>query len=673
MPKVSPDIDLEQFEAVRVKTGIQHRAAQVTATTGTDGEKQYEFYFSNEDPVEGRWIWLSDKEEYGYGTEILLHGAKNVDMSWIASGNAPFLKDHYTSQQAGVILGAELDTEKKALKVTGLKFSRSQMGKDLQADIDDGVRKNVSVGYLILEAVEIEPMDWRKGTPGVYHITRWRPMECSSVSIPAVESVGFDRNRKLDQDLPYETVIYRMKTHYQPERKGEGAMPPEDNNTNSRGGATPAPAEQPAPVNVNVTAGESESARISQVAALNRDIFPAGARLATEAIAAGHSFEQFREKYMPALKEAQEQLERQQQSESVDVTIGLTEREINKFRFVRLADYLANPTSRAAREAAAFELDVSDAAAKRANKSARGVLIPVDVLRGAFNPFNQRELTVAGDGQYFKQTNVLGGSFIDFLDAQSRVIQAGATVLRDLSGSVSIPRRDAEMVGGWIGESGDTGEKTPSYDAVTLSDKTYGMHVKISRQMRLQSSVDIEMLVRRDMATGMALGIDRGALAGTGLSNEPTGVINQTGVNTVTLAGAHAPTYGNIIDMETAISEDNALVDGASLAWILHPTLVGYCKKTSIETGDATKIISKDETGLIGYPRYPSTNAIYNSIKRMVLGNWSDLLIGFWSGLDVIVDPYSSSTDGTLKLVIFQDCDVALRHPESFCISVNPA
>ncbi|MCE1274252.1 MAG: hypothetical protein LWW75_07000, partial [Chlorobiales bacterium] len=358
MPKVSPDIDLKQFEAVRVKTGIQHRAAQVTATTGADGETKYEFYFSNEDPVEGRWIWLSDKEEYGYGTEILLHGVKNVDMSWIASGNAPFLKDHYTSQQAGVILGAELDTEKKALKVTGLKFSRSQMGKDLQADIDDGVRKNVSVGYLILEAVEIEPMDWRKGTPGVYHITRWRPMECSSVSIPAVESVGFDRNRKLDQDLPYETVIYRMKTHHQPERKGEGAMPPEDNNTNSRGGATPAPAEQPAPVNVNVTAGESESARISQVAALNRDIFPAGARLATEAIAAGHSFEQFREKYMPALKEAQEQLERKQQAESVDVTIGLTEREINKFRFVRLADYLANPTSRAAREAAAFELDV---------------------------------------------------------------------------------------------------------------------------------------------------------------------------------------------------------------------------------------------------------------------------------------------------------------------------
>lgn len=442
---------------------------------------------------------------------------------------------------------------------------------------------------------------------------------------------------------------------------------PENNN---RGGSAPEPEVK----SLNVTVGKTDAERISMVADLNREAFPAGLDIATEAISEGQSFDDFRSAFMPKLKEAQEARRQQAEKEAKRHELGMSEKEVSQYRLMNVANALANPHNRQAQEAAAYELELSTAAAKTAGKDARGIVIPVDVLRGSFDPRMQgRELTVAGDGQYFKQTNVLGGSFIDFLDAQTRVIQAGATVLRDLSGSVSIPRRDAEMVGGWVAESGDTAEKTPSYDAVTLSDKTYGMHVKISRQMRLQSSVDVEMLVRRDMATGMALGIDRGALYGSGSSNEPTGLINTTGVNTVTLGGAHAPTYANVVDMETAITEDNALVDGASLSWLIHPTLIGALKKTAIESGDATRILGKSESGLIGYPIYSTTNAIASSVKRMILGNWSDLLIGMWGGLDVIVDPYSSSSDGTLKLVIFQDCDIAVRHPESFCISVNPS
>ena len=655
-------IDVSQLERDTVTTGIHYRQSEVTVRKdGEGGGEVYEFDFSSEAPVEGRLLWVEKQERYVYGTEVLLHGQDNVDMSFIGSGRAPFLRDHNWSRQVGVIEGVTLDEDRRVLKVNGLKFSRSQEGQDLKADIDDGIRKNVSVGYVIEEVVEAEAP--KRDTPGVYHVTKWKPYEVSSVSIPADEGVGF---RQRSDGPTFETVVYRSKSVNQTKEKG--IMPPKEQNQES---GSQAPAERE-----TVVIKENDVERIQAVVTMNRDIFPGGVEIATEALSEGLSFEQFREKYMPGLQAAQDESERAARDKTLDTSIGMSERDIGKYRFMRLANVLANPNSREAREQAAFELEVSDAAAQRMHKSPQGIAIPVDVLRGAFNPHpyaGKRELLTSGDGQHLIQTTVLGGSFIDFLDAQSRVIQAGATVLRDLNGTISIPRRDAEMVGGWVGESDDTPEKTPSYDAVTLSDKTYGMHVKISRQMRLQSSMDVEMLVRRDMATGMALGIDRGALSGSGASDEPTGVINQTGVNTVTLGGAHAPTYGNVIDMETSITEDNALVDGGSLAWILHPTLVGVCKKTPIESGDATRIIGKDESGLIGYARYPSTNAIAESVKRMILGNWGDLLIGMWGGLDVIIDPYSSAADGTLRLVIFQDCDVALRHPESFCISVNPA
>lgn len=658
-------IDLEQYEQVRVKSGIHYRQAEVSVRAeGENGKKVYEFDFSSEAPVEGRWMWVGERDEWVYGTEVLLHGKDNVDLSFIGSGRAPFFKDHNWNQQPGTIVGVTLDEERKVLKVDDLKFSRSQEGQDLQADIDDGIRKNVSAGYIIKEVIEAEPP--KRDTPGVYHVTKWKPYEVSSVSIPADEGVGF---RQRSEDMNFDTIVYRSKQSVNHNNEEGREMPPETNTTpEERGTETPAPAQT---VEVKM---ESDHTRISLVAELNSDIFAGGRRIASEAISEDLSFDEFKERYLPELKKAQDEAEKRAIDDATgDLSIGMSEREVNRFRFMNLVNLLANPNSREAREKAAYELEVSDAAASRSKKAPQGILIPVDVLRGAFNPFrHQRELTVAGDGGVFKQTNVLGGSFIDFLDAQTRVVQAGATVLRDLTGSVSIPRRDAEMIGGWVGESEDTPERTPSYDAVTLSDKTYGMHVLISRQMRLQSSVDIEMLVRRDMAIGMAIGIDRGALSGTGLGNEPTGVINQTGVNTVTLGGAHEPSYNNVIDMETAISEDNALVDGADFAWILHPTLVGVCKKTSIESGDATKIIAPGENGLIGYPYYPTTNAIYNAVKRMILAKWADLLIGFWSGLDVIVDPFSSATDGTLRLVILQDCDTALRHPESFCISENP-
>ena len=50
----------------------------------------------------------------------------------------------------------------------------------------------------------------------------------------------------------------------------------------------------------------------------------------------------------------------------------------------------------------------------------------------------------------------------------------------------------------------------------------------------------------------------------------------------------------------------------------------------------------------------------------IIFGNWADLIVGMWGGLDIQVNPYSLDTTGAVRITAFQDVDVAVRHPESF-------
>jgi len=49
------------------------------------------------------------------------------------------------------------------------------------------------------------------------------------------------------------------------------------------------------------------------------------------------------------------------------------------------------------------------------------------------------------------------------------------------------------------------------------------------------------------------------------------------------------------------------------------------------------------------------------------------VLIGSWGGVDLEVDRVTLADKGGIVLRMFQDADVALRHPEAFSTSVNVA
>jgi HK97 family phage major capsid protein len=167
----------------------------------------------------------------------------------------------------------------------------------------------------------------------------------------------------------------------------------------------------------------------------------------------------------------------------------------------------------------------------------------------------------------------------------------------------------------------------------------------------------------------LALQLDTEALYGTGADGQPIGLVNQTGINSITYGAA--ATWAKVVEHETTVEVDNALL--GALAYLTSPSAKGKWKTKSKDTGSGMFIWADNMVN--GYPavssnQIPATGTYAN---RSIFANWSDMLVGFWSGMEIIVDPYTQKKDGKIEIQIEQMWDTALRHPESFSLSTDSA
>lgn len=337
--------------------------------------------------------------------------------------------------------------------------------------------------------------------------------------------------------------------------------------------------------------------------------------MADKAVAEGRSLAEFRGELLEAIGNAP--LDTQE--------IGLTKKEVRNFSLMNAIRAMANPTDRNAQEAARFEFEASQEAAKRAGVDPQGLYMPHDVLRS----WNQRDLNTSDDSAMVAEA-YRGGDFIDVLRNASSVMQAGATMLTGLSGDVKIPKKTAASTGAWIAtEGGASTESEPTFGQVTMSPKTVGAFTDITRLMMMQSSLDIENLVRNDLSTGIALAIDNGALQGSGSSGQPTGIKNTSGINAPTSFAAANPTFAEVVAMETAVAEDNALM--GNLAYILPASMMGALKTTAKDSGSG--LFVADGGQINGYNAIVSNQV---TAGDLYFGNFADCLIGMYGGLSLI-------------------------------------
>ncbi|MCK9563519.1 MAG: phage major capsid protein, partial [Bacteroidales bacterium] len=379
--------------------------------------------------------------------------------------------------------------------------------------------------------------------------------------------------------------------------------------------------------------------------------------LGRQAISEGWSVADFQAK---ALEEVGKRNNKARAESKHDGEVDLEARDRKRFSIIRLMDAISNPNDRAARNRAAFELEVS-AEAQRGFGSdfkCRGEFIPESLIHA-------RDLSAgtATDGAELVGTNLLAGSYIEVLRNAMVTADLGITILSGLVGNVDIPRQTSGAASTWISaEDGDATEGEAQFDQVALAPKDLACYTEVTRRLLQQSTPAIEGLVMRDLAIAQALGIDKAVLYGSASSGQPRGVSLQTGINTKDLAAA-APTYAEIIEIIKKVLEDNALA--GRLAWLISPAGWEDLSTTSKQaSGVEGNFILGDNGRIAGYD-YRVSNQV--TAEEYFFGDWSQVLLGEWGGLEMNVDPYTHSLKGKIRYITFKTCDVAVRHPEAFC------
>jgi len=314
------------------------------------------------------------------------------------------------------------------------------------------------------------------------------------------------------------------------------------------------------------------------------------------------------------------------------------------------------------------EREVSQELARRNGMTAQGILVPTDVFL-----MEQRQWTGittsepgAGPGSNIIPTDYRPGQFIDILRAKLVVKQLGARVLSGLRGNVDIPKLKASATVGWVAENSALTPSDMQFDKVQLTPKHAGCLVEFSRNMLMQSSPDIEQLVRMDFAALLARALDGVSIEGGG-ANEPDGILEVAGVQEVDVNNGW--TWAKVLEFIEKIEE----ADATANAWLTEPKVVKTLRSThkTVDGEDEpidSVYLMEAPNSLAGYP-LRSTTLVPDG--KAIFGNFSDLLIGYWSAFDVLVNPYESDAykKGNVMVRGMMTCDVALRHPESFCKS----
>ena len=596
---------------VREENKLDHRSSEIRKDWMDEEKRTIRIAVSSEEPV-----------ERSFGLEILEHSAEAIDLDFLGSGRAPLLLDHDPTQQIGVIEKTDIG-EDRVLRAD-VRFGKNALADEVFSDVVDGIRSNISVGYRIDNLSKEERDD---GT--VFKATRWTPLESSIVSIPADQSVGVGRSDKT-QPVPKEDIPMEQEINVE---------------------------------EVRAQAAEAERAAYSKQVT---EIIALGAKhnkrdLADEAVGKGYSIEQFRGLLLEKIGDAK----------PLEVAEpDLTPTEQKRYSLMRAIRAAASNDWREA----GFEREVSDEIGRVSGRTPKGFFVPG-------HAWGQRDLIAGsdGDGGHLKGVDHMGSEFIEALRSKLVVSSMGARVMTGLKGDVSIPKLSTVASAAFVAENNAVSEQNQAFGELSLAPKTLGVMTDISRKLMLQSDPSAEQIVRDDLLNAVAAKIEDVAIEGSG-SNEPTGITKTAGIGSVAIGtNGGAPTWASVTSLVKEVEQDNAAISD-SMGFLTNSKVKAKLAGTAkVGSSDSVMILNDPWNELYGYP-LGITNHVPSDLTKgstsgtcsaMIFGDFAQIILAFWSAPDVLIDPYTNSSKGGTRVVVFQDLDVGVRHAQSFAACLD--
>lgn len=580
-----------------------------------EDDRRVRMSISSEEPV-----------ERSFGLEVLGHEEGDIDLSRLNSGSAALLLDHDQTKQIGVIERTYLDKGERKLRAV-VRFSRSALAEEVYQDVKDGIRSNVSIGYAIRKMED-------KRADGTVRISSWLPYEASIVAVPADRNVGVNRNAEFVEPVIEKKEVKMTEVNHDEIREAAAEAAKREFQKNAQ-------------EIINLAVKHNR-----------RD-------LADEAIGAGQTVAQFRATLLDAIGEGKPL---EQSAGAVDMSA----KEQRDYSFMKAVRGLVNGSG-----LQGLEREVSEEIAKRSGREARGFYAPDSFWGG------RRDLTVGTDsaGGFLRPTDHLGDQFVDALRSRLVMNELGARFMTGLRGDVAIPKLATGVSAGFVAENGATSEVNAVFSQITMSPKSLGAFTDVSRLLMIQSDPSVEQIVRDDLLNAIAQKVEDVAIEGGG-SNEPSGIIDTAGIGSVAIGtNGGAIAWDDIVNLVKEVEVDNAAINGNTLAYLTNPKVKSLMASTAkVASTDSVMLLDAPWNSLYGYNlavtnNVPSdlTKGTLTTASAMIFGDFSQLMMGFFSTPDILIDPYTAGSSGAVRIRVMQELDIAVRHAQSFaaCLDID--
>lgn len=339
-------------------------------------------------------------------------------------------------------------------------------------------------------------------------------------------------------------------------------------------------------------------------------------------------------------------------------------REFSLIKFIREA---------AAGKLTGLEAEVAELGAeeyRRLGLAQRGFVIPTAALRAS----SGQNATTNADGGYAKVTMPL--RYVDSLKERLVISSLGATILGDLVGTVPLVSA-GKLTASWLAEGAQAITSKATFASATMTPHRNAVIAAFSKDLLRQTSLDVENMLRERILDAHAELLETAAIAGTGSNNQPTGILNTNGIGSVAMGtNGGAITWAKVVDLETAVRAKNGL--RGSLGYLTNAKVWGAMKQTQVANGFPRFILDGDYSMLNGH-RVEWSNLVPSNLTKgtgtglspMIFGNWEDLYIGQWGGIDIVVDPFTLAEFADVRIVLNAWNDVKVAVPNSFAAIVD--
>lgn len=571
-----------------------------------------------------------------FGYEILSHDPQDVDLSLLNSGNQPLLLDHDpddADKHIGVVESAWITGDKQGR--AKVRFSIDPIKQGIINDIKNGIRSNVSVGYVLTGKTAIGIDNGKE----IYRCS-WKPYEISSVAIAADPTVGTNRNATITNEVimtPEEIAAAEAAKQLELEKRSA--------------------LQQPQP-----TVQIADAADAADVIDLCRKFGMEDK--AAEFIRSKKSMHDVKEAVFMAVEK------RNLQTPIFVPTPGPVIHEKKERTF-----------SIGAAVRAATSGDWSQAGYEREMSQEWGK----GSIRGGFtgnNFFLDPHMSVragavgtANGGAELVGTTYMPQNLIELLYAKTLSSRLGVSKLLGLHGNARIPKITSGTTASWGAETTIAAESSLGTDKLDMTPNQLTAKSKFSRQLLTQGLPNIEALVTTDIYKQIALAVDTAIINGSGASNQPTGVLSQAGL-AVIAAGANggAATWTILNNLIKSVDAANAL-DG-SLKFVGNPKVSAHLRTVVKDTNTAAVYLMGDADKLVGYDYLSSTIVPSNLVKGtsgavcspLIFGNWADVIVAQWGSIEFVVDPYTAGDTSEIVLRAYSFWDTDVRHVQSFAV-----